>query len=118
MENKRIQTDVIKSWRDPQVVETVRDRDVVRMAKMIVANFAEVSKQTAHLLLKLAANAGKSPIQFRTNCRSRLLNRFCDCLRCFQLLTVESLGMGECLSLQFSRLSDHPIGRDMSHRCR
>ena len=59
MENKRIQTDVIKSWRDPQVVETVRDRDVVRMAKMILADFTEVSKHTAHSLLRLAEKQKK-----------------------------------------------------------
>jgi len=45
--------------RNRQLVETARDRDVVRMAKLIVVNFTEVSKQTAHLLLKLAANHKK-----------------------------------------------------------
>ena len=54
-----MQTDSNKSRRNAQVVKTTRDRDVVRMAKMIVANFTEVSKKTAHSLLKLAANQKK-----------------------------------------------------------
>ena len=52
-----MQTDPNKSRRNPQVVKTARDRDVVRMAKMIMANFTEVSKQTAHSLLE----AGRKP---------------------------------------------------------
>ena len=59
MGNRRIQTDRGKPWRDPQVIETARDRDVVRTAKMIVADFTEVSKQTAHILLRLAAKHKK-----------------------------------------------------------
>ena len=45
MGNRRSQTDASKSCRDRRVVETARDRDVVRMAKIIVADFTEVSKR-------------------------------------------------------------------------
>ena len=59
MGKQRVQTRATKSWVDPEAVETNRDRDVVRMAKMILADFTQVSGQTAHALLRLAANRRK-----------------------------------------------------------
>ena len=44
---------------DPQVVETNCDRDVVKMAKLILADFNEISRQTAYALLRLAASRRK-----------------------------------------------------------
>jgi hypothetical protein len=44
---------------DPELAATQRDRNVVKTAKMILADFTEASKSTAYALLKIAAQRRK-----------------------------------------------------------
>ena len=59
MNEQRAQVKSTK-WRgDPPASDTNRDRDIVKMAKLILADFSDISKQAAYALLKRAANRQK-----------------------------------------------------------
>ena len=55
MERQRAPVEATRSQAASPAGESDCDRDVVRMAKLILADFTDISRQTAYELLRLAA---------------------------------------------------------------
>ena len=60
MERQRAAVEATRSQAASSAGESDCDRDVVRMAKLILADFTDISRQTAYELLRLAASRRKS----------------------------------------------------------